>query len=212
MLLQRIRAIPPWLAEAKFAWYTLIVVIASGLIALRPGTSEQVIRLTGLVLQILGIGTVAWGISETRALYGHKPFYAIFVSWTMRFPLLGRTIHLKGAMLSGSATISGGRAHGTVGVAPGATLEQRVDALEKNLPLIHARITAAEQDIDKKVQIVADKVSAEEAMRKSEDETLAKRLESTATGGVHISAIGAVWLFVGVILSTAALEIEHWLK
>jgi hypothetical protein len=37
-------------------------------------------------------------------------------------------------------------------------------------------------------------------------------LEASGTGGVHISAIGASWLFVGVILSTAAIEIAELLK
>jgi len=37
-------------------------------------------------------------------------------------------------------------------------------------------------------------------------------LEATGTGGVHISAIGASWLFVGIILSTAAPEIAEFLK
>jgi hypothetical protein len=39
-----------------------------------------------------------------------------------------------------------------------------------------------------------------------------KKLEATGTGGIHISAIGASWLFVGVILSTAAVEIVQWLN
>jgi hypothetical protein len=37
-------------------------------------------------------------------------------------------------------------------------------------------------------------------------------LEATATGGVHISAMGAVWLFVGVTLSTAGIEISRALS
>jgi hypothetical protein len=212
MLPPKLRAISPWLAEAQFVWYALSVLALSGLVALRPGTPEAVIRLTGLVLQLLGICTVAWGISETRALYGHKPLYAVLVSWAKRFPLLGRSAHVTVAVLGGSATFVGGRAHGTIGAGAGATLEQRIEALEKNLPLIHARISAAEDDLDTKIQLVTDKVTAETRDRKSEDELLAKRLESTATGGVHISAIGAVWLFFGVILSTAAIEIERWLR
>ena len=52
----------------------------------------------------------------------------------------------------------------------------------------------------------------EQITRQSEDSIILQKLEATGTGGVHISAIGAAWLFVGVILSTAGLEIEKWLK
>lgn len=62
------------------------------------------------------------------------------------------------------------------------------------------------------MQKIIEKVSTESQHRMSEDEALAKKLESTATGGVHITAMGAVWLFVGVSLSTAGTELALWLK
>ncbi len=52
----------------------------------------------------------------------------------------------------------------------------------------------------------------EEQIRQAEDTVIRKRLEATGTGGVHISAIGASWLFVGVVLSTAGVEIAELLK
>lgn len=211
MLLQRLRAVPRWLDEARHLWIALLVVLAAFVIAFRPGTTEPVIRLTGLVLQIFGLFTVAWGIAETRALYGHKPFYKLFAEWALRFPPLGRPVRLKGGSASISATVSIGSGWGTIGAEPGATLEQRVEALEKNLPLIHKRISGVESSLGAKVQNVADKLSQEERARRAEDEVIAKRLESTATGGVHISAIGVVWLFFGVTLSTAGIEIQQLL-
>lgn len=212
MLLQRLRAVPRWLDEARHLWIALFVVLAAFLIAFRPGTTEPTIRLTGLVLQILGLFTVAWGIAETRALFGHKPFHKLFTEWAARSPLLGRPTHAGGGSATISVTASGGSAWGTIGVGPGSTLEQRVEALEKNLPLIHERISGVESSFGAKVQKVADKLSQEERARREEDEVIAKRLESTATGGVHISAIGVVWLFFGVTFSTAGIEIQRLLQ
>jgi len=212
MHIQGLLRIPKWLAEAKYVWFALLVILLACIIALRSGTSEPIIRLTGLGLQILGIGTVAWGIAETRALYGHKPIHIVFAEWALRFPMLRRSAHTSAALVGVSATFSGGSAVGTVGFAAGATLEQRIEALEKNIPLIHGRITAVEVDTRAKVQKVVDKLSEETRGRKAEDEILAAKLESTATGGVHISAIGAVWLLVGVTFSTAGIEIQQWLR
>ena len=70
-----LRALWNWLSELKHFWLAVAVTGIALLISLRPGTAECTIRLSGLALQILGIGTVAWGISETRALFG-RPFAA----------------------------------------------------------------------------------------------------------------------------------------
>jgi hypothetical protein len=57
----RVRALGPWLAEANHVWFGIISSVIALAIALRPNNSEPVIRLTGLGLQVLGIGTVVWG-------------------------------------------------------------------------------------------------------------------------------------------------------
>ena len=63
-----LRALGRWLVlDARQFWLAIVVAGGALLISLQPGTSEQFIRLTGMVLQLLGLGTVAWEIAETRA-------------------------------------------------------------------------------------------------------------------------------------------------
>lgn len=78
--------------------------------------------------------------------------------------------------------------------------------------LIHDRITGTEEEMDEEFRKAAEALKSEETARQAEDRALYERLEATGTGGVHISAIGASWLFVGVVLSTAAPEILAFLK
>ena len=52
----------------------------------------------------------------------------------------------------------------------------------------------------------------EEQARISSDSEIMTKLETTETGGLTISAIGAVWLFVGVILSSSSVELAHFLQ
>jgi len=96
----RIKDVWPWLAEAQYAWVSVVVICVALATSLRQHTTESVIRLTGLVLQLLGIGTIIWGISETRALFGHPSFASKTKAWLSRFPLLRRNIVLA----VGSAT------------------------------------------------------------------------------------------------------------
>jgi hypothetical protein len=66
--------------------------------------------------------------------------------------------------------------------------------------------------MDEEFQKSADAMKREENSRQEEDKAIREKLEATGTGGVHISAIGASWLFVGVILSTGSAELAVLLK
>jgi hypothetical protein len=65
----RLKALYSWVAEARYFFLCEAVIVAALGVALRPHTNEPVIRLTGGVLQLLGIGTVILGIRDTRALF-----------------------------------------------------------------------------------------------------------------------------------------------
>ncbi len=92
------------------------------------------------------------------------------------------------------------------------TTEARLDALEKNIHRIHERISGVLDEMDRGLSDAAEALKREEQTRQAEDAAIREKLERTATGGLHISVIGAVLLLVGVILSTAAPEIAGWFK
>ena len=208
----RLKAVWPWLVEARHAWLAGAVICAALVISFRPHTTESVIRLTGLVLQLLGIGTVIWGISETRALFGHASLTSKARAWLGRFPLLRRNIVVAAGSVAFSATLDKARAHVTHGPGANPTIETRLEALEKNVTSIHERISQTQKEMDEELRKTADALKREEQSRQAEDRAIREKLEATGTGGVHISAIGASWLFVGVILSTAATEIAELLQ
>ena len=117
---------------------------------------------------------------------------------------------------AGSSTlpvsVSKARVHETHGPGANPTIEARLGALEKNVTSIHERISQTQKEMDEEFQKTADALKREEQSRQAEDRAIREKLEATGTGGVHISAIGASWLFVGVTLSTAATQIAELLK
>lgn len=92
------------------------------------------------------------------------------------------------------------------------TIEERVEAFEKSLALTNEKIDSAKKYLDQKITKTIATIKQEEQTRAAEDLHIHKKIEATSTGGVHISLIGAIWLFVGVTLSTASPEISGWLK
>ena len=97
----RFRAIGPWLAEAKYLWLATGVIVAALAVCLTliwlvgPDRAEPVVRIAGLFLELLGISTVIWGISDTRSLFGHPSFRSKIKAWFARFPLLRVTFMLE---------------------------------------------------------------------------------------------------------------------
>lgn len=179
---------------------------------MRKGVSEPEIRLTGLALQVLGIATVAWGIRETRALFGRSDIFTLARNWFRRAPVYG------GRVVSGSinVTLPGLKAHASGYASSTATLdaaiEVRVGVLEKNIKHLNNGIDETRAEIDQNSLAQSAALEQEKQERSQQDQELSAKLEATETGGLHISAMGALWLFVGVTLSTASVEIAAWLK
>ncbi len=209
-----IRRLWVWfIVEIRFFWLTFVVIAIALFVALWPPTSEPVIRQTGLVLQLFGICTIIWGISETRALFGHPSFAAKAKSWLGRSPFFNKNI--ASSTTGCSMAISTGKVRPFVThrpTDPNPTLEARVDAIEKDVIFINERIKSTNKEMDEGFHKVTEALKSEEQARQTEDSFIRGKLEATGTGGVHISAIGASWLFVGVILSTAGIEIEKLLR
>jgi hypothetical protein len=208
----QVKRLWPWLVEARFLWLALGLIVTALVVALRPNTPEPVIRITGLILQLFGIYTIIWGISETRKLFEHPSFAAKTKSWFERFPLRQRDINVVSGVASFVTIGCKASGYSTSDPGPNPTIEKRLVALERNISRIHDRISDNEKEVDDEFRKTAEALKNEEQTRQTEDNSIHKKLETTGTGGVHISAIGASCLFVGVILSTASVEIAKFLK
>jgi len=99
-------------------------------IGICPRVAEPTIRWTGGALQLFGIGTVAWGISVTRELFGYQPFLSVVKEYLLRFPLIRRRQAISVGV--GETMEAADRISATRWVAPSAsaTMEARVEVLE----------------------------------------------------------------------------------
>lgn len=173
--------------------------------------NEDIIRRAGLVLQLLGIGTVWLGIEETRKLFRHPPFREQAYQWVRqrwqdrpRFPG-GVTIE-PGVSRS---TVSGGRPVVLVGTnaSPDATVEQRLKSLEKNLTRVRQDLAKLQDTTDDQFTKQTEALKQERQSRATAEHELRELLTATETGGLHITMAGAIFLFFGVIMSTVPAEL-----
>jgi uncharacterized protein YceH (UPF0502 family) len=105
-----------------------------------------------------------------------------------------------------------GRGHVSANAGPNATIEARVEALEKNIGFLSERIAQTQNEVDKKLREHGQRLKQDRAAWEERHEQLSRRLEASETGGLHVSAAGVVLLFMGVAMSTASSEIQRWVN
>ena len=194
-LLAWFKAIWGWIKQANHLWRALSVAILSIVyISLNP--DEQSIRITGLVMQILGILTVAWGIKETREIFGHPSFITKSIQWFKNFPPYGGRIN------TGSA-----RGYASTPIDKNSSIEERLAVIESNINHINERISQTENNLYNQVSSITETLDCEKSLREKADNETHQKIEAVSTGGIHISATGALWLLLGVTMSTAPNEL-----
>lgn len=214
------------MTSANWGWYTLLLVIGAMVAAVIaygvgfwfPGC-ETFVRTTGGVLQFLGLGQVAWGISEVRRSFGLRSTTAEFMAswlglarvaaqriWTaLRRPKLHRVAGMGTVSWEGLAPSVSGR--GRVRVGPGASIEERVAHLERLIDSAEDRLDRAEDDLQREVQQRVEAVTSERQAREAENKEIKQLLETFALGGLRLQTVGLVWLLAGIALATWSKEI-----
>ena len=90
-----------------------------------------------------------------------------------------------------------------------ATIEERVKVLEDNLQDVNQRLCSIQSEIDQRFHIKDVNLKHEQDTRSKADQEIREKLEATETGGLHISAMGVLWLSVGVIMGTIPTELSR---
>jgi len=203
-----------WLWDAKYLWLALIIILGPSSYALFvPEITESRIRLAGLFLQLCGVLTVLFGILDLRKRFDHPSLLAMCKHWLMSFPpyhLPKRTANLNVEL--GGYVLTAGGVTMTHRAGPNATLEDRVRVLESNVDRLEHLSTELQLQVNQENRERGQELLSERQSRVRELEGVRSFLETTQTSGVYLSLIGLVWVFVGLIMSTASIEIAQLFK
>jgi len=212
-----IRAFLRWVGEAKYplvAATVIIIAMATSVLAkcISPGSPEVVIRHTGLTLLLFGTATVIWGATKARNDFKLPSLRHQALLWLKRCPWLPRRgvarLEGVGACIGLADKLD---AYGIRGVGSNPTIESLAEALIENVKGLHERISGLKNELDGEIREINRTIEGVDRARKEEARDIRKELLETATGGLHISVIGAIWLIVGTVLGTAAPELAKML-
>ncbi|WP_456983541.1 hypothetical protein [Luteimonas sp. A478] len=184
----------------------MTVVILAVATSLYYWETERSVRLSGLLLQLLGIAAAATGIRDTRRMFGKPSFLEHMRAWLKTILRLKPSIVSMSA--SGTISMSGSaKAYVWRGAGADPTLESRLSAAEANLEELYKRANAAESAFDTHVRDAERQLREESHSRAEADRQLHLKIDAASTDGLHLAAVGVVWLACGVIMSTAPSEL-----
>jgi hypothetical protein len=170
------------------------------------------LRFAGLFLQVLGIGTIAWGLGSKGKLYSLPGAAERLREWLARFPgRRGEPIHVRIQGLSEGVSVSE-EVTAVLGSGPDATVEQRLAVLEQNLNGVRAQVSTLHRLIRQEVSERRDADATERTSREQQVSEIQARLQNLSVGGIDIEWRGVLWVGLGVILGTAPQEIARLLQ
>jgi len=191
--------------EGQPGWYTLLGLIAAWwaplwLFTINP---EVHMRWTGMLLQIGGVGTVAWGLSKTRELFDRPGIWQSIVRWVAAIPDQMRAPRTITASASGKLPLFSVSASVEVHSSPGdKSLEEKVTWLLNQVEKLEGRISDLRREGREQEKKLESLIDEEASQRESADENINRQIEEVAVGGLHLELMGLVWLVVGIVLSS----------
>ena len=199
-----------WLLVGWIGWLALLApFLIFSLLVLMLSCWEPRIRLTGMVLELSGLLTVALGLRETRKLFGRQGLFTGIWSYLTTVPLPWGTgdkqVILASAAISlGGATLAG---HATVLPGPNTPVEERLSRLENEVARLSGEAFQIRQSIDEAGRKHRQVIDEEATRREAGDAETRKQLEEAEAGGLHLEVAGVCWIALGILLATASNEI-----
>ncbi len=171
-------------------------------------TREDGVRIGGLVLQLLGLGTVAFGISNTRRLF-HQPSllkrgreFLGRLAAAFRAP----TIVEASGVAAGRSYVTG-VARATLGAHPNATLEERVAHLEQGLEDLRKDTHEDLKRVRDGLLATTNRLHADLMELGTKITRTEEQLAGLGVGGIHLEMAGLIWLCVGTAMTSSPHEI-----
>ena len=167
-------------------------------------STSNAIKFFGLVLQLCGLLTIAYGIRETRKVFGKPSYSKITLNWFSQFISTFKPV--KTEHCSVDMTLPGlkieASGYGVEVAEKNASPERKIEILEKNLATAMNRITTLHQNTTSKISDVNKNISNIHSQLSTRQEEINKLLEESLVGGINIEAMGLAWLTFGIIAAT----------
>lgn len=165
------------------------------------GSPGAAVRYAGTFLEGCGLLTVALGLREMRKRFKQEPLHKELGNWLRSLMQGFRRPTVVSAQIQvqlGNVEMFG-RARLIERAAPDATLEHRLQVLERNLKGLDDSVSADLTEIravNVKLQTALDQERSE---RTDQNAATSRLLKDMGLGGLRLESIGVIWLLLGLL-------------
>ena len=195
-----------WLMRGWFGIVAVAIIVLSLWIPLLTVGTIDAIRYSGLLMQLLGLGTVAFGIRDTRRKFGKMSLLELISHWFCSYPRLRPKVHRGLGTLTSHDRLPG-KGINWQSAEKNPTLESRLTAVEANLRNLHDKFIRSDSENQKTLHKLEKNLQEESNERREQDQELHYKIDFVSTDGLHLAMVGVVWLSIGVILSSIPQEL-----
>lgn len=168
---------------------------------------EQKVRFYGAALQLLGVFAIFIGVRDKRRAFDDLPTAREAIrQWWSRRPRYGP----KGAVInvpSIDIAASSGRPRVFAWAGRDATVEQRIETLEKSYASLAAEIDEVFANLDTQKSDHKRELKLERDARIKGDFGLDSRLKMAVAEGIPLEVLGACFIALGIVASSISTEI-----
>jgi hypothetical protein len=168
--------------------------------------SDSRLRVWGMLLQLLGAYTVFRDLASTARDFGRANI--LKRSWTwFKSGFIAQPVILVSADLTGASSITGGRVQVRPGIDSNGPPDARITALESYVAYIDKDVAAAFTEIGRKGGELSIEIKTKTAVLHDVLDATDRRLAQAVVGNYSVLVFGAVWLGLGIVISSIAPEI-----
>ena len=164
---------------------------------------EDGLRVSGLLLQLMGIGVVAYTLRGRGKIFRRGSAVGYTLDWIKRIPSFKpRSITLQAngrAKVVASATSS---ATSWRDPRLGRSVEDQLEAMRENLETLRKQIDDNESKTVNRFTDVYEQLQTEASARAQQHQQTRKTIEELAANTLYLEAAGLGWLVLGVIMAT----------
>jgi hypothetical protein len=197
-----------WIAEPKAGWITSAGIVIALAIPACVASRDDHLRYSGLMLQLLGIGTVAMGVRDKGRIFGKITMWQWAHSWFRRVPKWHRkSVTLEVDSVSHAHMASSASVWQWRNIPDSLPLEDKLKLVNENLETLKTQWQASEKRQGEVIRTLQTAVDTERTTRETALTQVTTRLNELGSGGLRMEAMGLAWLITGVVFATIPQEL-----
>lgn len=179
---------------------TLFLLEAAWAAVLGFNDLERAFRITGGVLQLLGL--LAVGVGLKRKHDKHSPQSILAELLQELRETLGNSIRNYTLAAEGfEMAITMGKARLRVTCGEGAPVEQRLKRLEENFTQVDNAVAELDESLNRATDAWKATLAAESTRQKHAEEAILRSVRDLAVGDIKLETAGWVWMLIGTALA-----------